>query len=384
MTALPFCSPAGETAAVRPGQTHCPITAPTSTPSLQRISLTRQQPSGTAGILGQTGKGGFPNWLGGQAWDGVQGCEGGKDSQWDVGRAVLLLCWGAGLHPCHAPQNSSFLKMQGAVPRPQGAGTGRDTRSRAGCWRAGTHPGTWEARRDAEGREESPRREAKQGVAPGSLVMHYWKHLAWDVEACTGCTHMCAQAHGFGETHTHICICEYMCISTCTHTCSHVPTYPYVCTYVPIRIQTHIHRHKCLHSHVDTPRRVCIGCVYTACVHSPYHIGINVQTCMHTCVCTYASKHIAAECTGMDTQVCDTHVCNRHPHNAHLHNRQSDFLSRACGHPAARDCHGTVPWQRVHTVCESSSVCENACVQGCVCAGARVPSGSLCVTIRPM
>uniref|UniRef100_A0A8C3MVZ7 Uncharacterized protein n=1 Tax=Geospiza parvula TaxID=87175 RepID=A0A8C3MVZ7_GEOPR len=83
--------------------------------------------------------------------------------------------------------------------------------------------------------------------------MHYWKHLAWDVGACTGCTHMCAQAHGYGETYTHICVYGFMCISTCTHTCVHacsrVPIYPYMCKCVPIHAQTHIHRHeRCTHT----------------------------------------------------------------------------------------------------------------------------------------
>lgn len=89
-----------------PGETHPghrPITVSTSTPSLRRISLTRQQPSGTAGIRGETGKGMLPKLVGtlqDQPWDGVQGCGGRKDSQWVVGRAVLLLhlgCWAAPL-----------------------------------------------------------------------------------------------------------------------------------------------------------------------------------------------------------------------------------------------------------------------------------------------
>lgn len=153
--------------------------------------------------------------------------------------------WDAELHPCQAPQNSSFLKPQDAVPRPQGAGTGRDSGSRAGCWRAGTHPSTWKTHWDREGREERPRREAKQGVAPGALIMHYWKHLAWDVGACTGCTHMCAQVHGYGETYTHICIYGYMYISTCSHACVHTCT----CAHVPIHV--YICAHTCTDTHTQ-------------------------------------------------------------------------------------------------------------------------------------
>lgn len=181
----------------------------------------------------------------------MTGC--GKDSAAAAAALGVLGCT-----PATVP-NSSFLRTQGAVPRPQGAGSGRDSGSRAGGWRAGTHPSMWEAHREREGREGRPRREAKQGVAPGALVMHYWKHLAWDVGACTGCTHVCTCARVWGNTH--ICIYGHMrtsaCTHTCVHACSHVPTYPSMGTYVPIRVQTHTHRHGGLHTHVGAHRHGC-------------------------------------------------------------------------------------------------------------------------------
>ena len=168
--------------------------------------------------------------------------------------------------------NSSFLKTQGAVPRPHGAGSGRDSGSRAGCWRAGTHPSMWEAHREGEGREGRPRREAKQGVASGSLITHYWKHLAWDVGVCTGCTHVCTCAWVWGNTH--ICIYGYILINTrthtCVHACSHVLTYPYMGTYVPICVQTHIHWHGGLHTHVG------------AHIHGCKHVQLRVYTLLTT------------------------------------------------------------------------------------------------------
>lgn len=153
-----------------------------------------------------------------------------------------------GCTPATLP-NSSFLRTQGAVPRPQGAGSGRDSGSRAGGWRAGTHPSMWEAHREREGREGRPRREAKQGVAPGALVMHYWKHLAWDVGACTGCTHMCAHAHGYGETHT------YVFMGTCVPV--HVPTPVYTRVHMcpPTHPWVHMCPYVCRHTH--TGMEVC-------------------------------------------------------------------------------------------------------------------------------
>lgn len=307
MTVLPSCSPAGWWDCCSGAWTDTPgappITASTSTPSPQRISLTRQQPSGTAGIPGETGKGCFSSWLDHCEVSPGMVCRAVEAERILTGLWEGLCCcctWGAGLHPCQALQKSSFLEMEGAVPRPQGAGTGSDSGSRAGCWRAGTYPSTWEACRDGEGREERPRREAKQGVAPGALIMHYWKHLAWDVGACTGCTppHTCAQMHGYRETYTHTSIYGYVCISTCMHPCVHtrscVPTYPYMCTYVPLHVQTHIHRHKCLHTHVDAPRHVCAYGWKHVKLHvytRTNHMGISVEICTRTCACACANKH---------------------------------------------------------------------------------------------
>lgn len=277
MTALPSCSPARCAGASTdtPGAPphHCPT--PVEDFPNQAAGLRDR-----AGICGQTDKGCFPSWL--------EHC---KVSPGMVCRAVELerilsgmwerLCccctWGAALHPCQAPQNSSFLKTQGAVPRPRGAGTGRHSGGRAGCWRAGTHPSTWEAHWDGEGREERPRREAKQGVAPGALVMHYWKHLAWDVGACTGCTHMCTSTWVWGNIHTHMClwvhVYQYMNphLCTCMLTCA---TYPYMCMCVLMCAQTHIHRHEHLHTHVDTPRHVYAY----RCKHIQLHVYTPVTT----------------------------------------------------------------------------------------------------------
>lgn len=149
--------------------------------------------------------------------------------------------------------------------------------SRAGCWRAGIHPSMWEAHWDGEGREERPRREAKQGVAPGALVTHYWKHLAWDVGACTGCTHMCTSTWVWGNIHSHMClwvhVYQYMYphLCTCMLTCA---TYPYMCMCVLICAQTHIHRHERLHTHVDTSRHVCAY----RCKHIQLHVYTPVTT----------------------------------------------------------------------------------------------------------
>lgn len=77
----------------------------------------------------------------------------------------------------------------------------------------------------------------------------------------------------------------------------------------------------------------------------------------------HGHAHTAVTCA-IDTHT--THTCTTDRVTSHV-------LAGACGYPAARGCHGTVPWQCVHAVCGGSPACENACgrdvcVQGCVCA----------------
>lgn len=172
--------------------------------------------------------------LRGQPWDSVQGCGSGKDSQRDMGRAVLLLHFGCWAAPLPSSPKQLLLKTQGALPRPQGAGTGRDSGSRAGCWRAGTHPSMWKAHWDGERREERPRREAKGWpLAHSSCITgNIWPGIWGCALDAHTCVHKCM---GMGK-HTH----TYVFMGTC------------ISVRVPMPVCMHVHVCPCAHTCTDT------------------------------------------------------------------------------------------------------------------------------------
>lgn len=214
----------------------------------------------------------------GQPRDGVQGCGDGKDSQWDVGKAVLLLHLGC----CAAPLPSSpkqllpeYTGCSAKAPRCRNWKVFGEQGRVLGSRHTSQHVGSPLGRR-GEGREASARGQARGGP---------WRtrHALLETSGlgCGGVlwlhTHVCTSTWVWGNIHTHMClwvhVYQYMYLHQCT--CMLVcATYPHMCTCVPICAQTHKHRHEHLHTQGDTPRRVCAyGCK---------HIQLHVYTPLTT------------------------------------------------------------------------------------------------------
>lgn len=193
-----------------------PLLPPPPPHPMPRISLTRQQRTGTTGICGKTGEGCSPSWLerrggGSQPWDRVQGCRGGKD-QGVLNGPCCWCTWGAGLwgarpppHPCHAPQRqpeAPVCSMPWELGEIQGAGQGAGVQTPV--------PACEKPSRMGRGGEASARGQARRGP-------QHTRHALLETSGlgCGGVrwlhmhVHTCMRVRGRTHAHTSLCVSVY-------------------------------------------------------------------------------------------------------------------------------------------------------------------------------